>query len=92
MTLLGYYEPGDGGQGIFYWSEKETSPDNGGTFIKCQNEKGRFVRLCEEQERNVKWFGAKGDGKTDDCNAIQAAIDSLPLRVSPAARISYPRR
>lgn len=79
VYLRGYYEPGDGGGGSFYWDAESQLPDDGGTVIQPEGvETGRFIRLCEPNHRNVKWFGAVGSGKKDDYEAIQAAIDSLP--------------
>ncbi len=79
IQLTGYYTPGDGGGGYFYWDATSSEADNGGTVLApAGTNVGRYFRLCEENVRNVRWFGAVGSGKKDDTNAIQNAIDSLP--------------
>ncbi|MBE6633414.1 MAG: hypothetical protein E7620_03610 [Ruminococcaceae bacterium] len=80
IYLRGFHEIGDGGGGNFYWDAESKAPDNGGTVIKPDQggDTGRYIRVCEPTNRNVKWFGAVGSGKKDDTAALQAAIDSLP--------------
>ena len=80
VILKGYYSAGDGGGGTFYYDKADVSEADGALVIRSENTEGRFVRDREENYVNVKWFGAKGDGKSDDTAAIQAAIDALPLR------------
>jgi hypothetical protein len=74
VQLLGYYAPGDGGGGEFYWDASSAEPDNGGTIIipASNPATGRWKRLVEGP-LSVKWFGAKGDA-VDDTAAIKAAI------------------
>lgn len=54
------------------WSASDAIQEGtwGNNFEKVEQE---FV----DRGVNVKWFGAVGDGQTDDSGAIQAAIDSL---------------
>lgn len=49
LTVLGYYAPGDGGGGEFYWNASSTEPDNGGTVIVPASNpaSGRWKRLVE---------------------------------------------
>ena len=72
--LLGYYAPGDGGGGEFYWDASATEPNNGGTVIQpaSNSPTGRWKRSVEGPI-NVKWFGAKGDAITPDDATINAA-------------------
>jgi hypothetical protein len=72
LYLQGYYALGDGGQGMFVYNPGDTtSADNGGTIIV--DAAGHRWYRDFSGPCSVRWFGAKGDGATDDLAAIQAA-------------------
>ncbi len=71
--VTGYYSDGDGGGGNFYFAEGSASPDNGGTTIAPDAGTGRWKRLYTGPIYS-KWFGAVGDGVTDDFVALQNLI------------------
>lgn len=68
---------GDGGAGFFFWDSSATDADNDGTILKLTNTAtGRLLR-DHGNVINVKWFGAVGDGTTDDAPAVQDAVDTM---------------
>lgn len=74
IHLLGYYSPGDGGGGDFYWDATSTEPDNGGSVIKRTSvATGRFKAILNDAI-NVKRFGARGTINDDDTLAIANAL------------------
>lgn len=68
----------DGGGGPFKWDAASTASDNGGTIIAPDaGGTGRWRRV-DISTISVLWFGAKGDGTTDDTAAFNTAMSSLP--------------
>lgn len=80
----GYYVNGDGGGGNFHGvTTGGPYNDNGGTVITPGGVSGSstaWLRTYEENI-NVKAFGAKGDGITNDTAAIQRAINNCSGQV-----------
>lgn len=72
--------------GIFKYDNNAVAVNNGGTILKGW--KRQFSGSL-----NVKWFGAKGDGVTDDSPAFQAAVDvafnTLIANISHDKRARY---
>lgn len=81
ISVGGYYNIGDGGGGTFFYKSTSSTTDNGGTVIAPDVGAGRWIRILPSAGLlSVKWFGAKGDGTTDDTAAISAAIAASGTR------------
>src|SRR5690606_28622026 len=83
-VIGGYYAEGDGGGGTFVWivNPNPLTPlyTDGGIAVAHPSDptpgtEGHFKRLYSGPI-NVRWFGAKGDGVTNDTAAVHAARDS----------------
>lgn len=67
---------GSGISGTFFYDATDTtSPDNGGTIIVSGN--GRRWKRQYDNDISVLWFGAVGDGVTDDLAAFNAALSAV---------------
>lgn len=67
----GYSAVGDGGGGEFVWDGSSSATADGGTILGTGT--GRWLRIYSGAV-NPRWFGAKGDGSTNDHAALVAAL------------------
>jgi hypothetical protein len=75
VKTLGYYSVNDGGEGLYKIRSKKESDieDNGSIHIVSDNLVAELI--VENNSVNVKQFGAKGDGITDDTTAIKKCFE-----------------
>lgn len=88
----GYWAIGDGGGGMFYWDTSSSSGDNGVTskqpgtiIVPTGSTSGRWVRIYSGPI-NVRWFGARGEVRTDDDDVDDEPAISKAILVASSNR------
>jgi len=93
VMVLGYYDPGDRGGGLFKWQPNSGATPDGGRYLVSLNSlspSGRWERMLTGETANVKMWGARGNisggvtipanvaAANDDTAAIQNALNACP--------------
>lgn len=78
LTTFGYYLPGDLGDAVY--KKVGVQPVHAGKFQSADGAWWEIKTIVP----NARQFGAKGDGVTDDWQAIQNAIDYVVYQNNPA--------
>jgi len=77
VYVTGYHTAGDGAFGSHFFKRVDSAgADNAGTIIVPNGATTYHYALQYEGAVNVKWFGAVGDGVTDDSSVIQHTVDN----------------
>lgn len=85
----GYASAGDGGDGLWSYNSASSATENLGTVVAPTTGGGRWLRVFDGCNFLVDWFGAKGDGATDDAAAIDACVVAAGLAaVSGVAKVT----
>lgn len=76
LKTLGFYTAGDGG-GADYVITNDIGDNiaDGASIISLQN--NLYAKLLIKDYINIKWFGAKIDGETDDSTAFNKAVSYI---------------
>jgi len=72
ISILGHTSDGDGGGGLAWWDAGSSTTANGGT-VWGSTAAGRWKRIYTGFA-DVKWFGATGNGSTNDTASLRACI------------------
>lgn len=73
--VAGYWNPGDGGGGMFYRDASSAAAIDDGVAVNS-TPGGRWIRLSQAaQSVNLRWYGVKGNGIDNDTAGIQAAVN-----------------
>ena len=75
IEMQGYYSQNDGGEGLLELIDKGNLQADYGVYFPAADKNKIWRRVIGSNNVNVRWYGAKADGKNNDAAPLQRALD-----------------